>query len=409
MEIIDKRNSLPTHPSKRYRRRSLTAIKNIAIHHSATTTGSAESFARYHVNTLEWPGIAYHYVVDKDGTISHCHDLEVVSYHVGNSNYRAVGICMVGDFRTQQLTEAQKTATQNLVLTLLDVLTIEVADVWGHQEFPGYEWKPCPSINMGNFRSELLARNQTGELPIYRSVSYSTGPRTRTYLSYGDQGDDIKALQERLENLGFKPGVIDGIFGKVTEDSVKRFQKAANLSVDGIVGPETRGALKRYDTEVPLIELASPTDVEDGDGELYESESRRILRLLTPFVRGEDVRDVQEKVGAVVDGIYGPSTSEAVRSFQRGRGLVADGIVGPRTWQALDQFESGGVPYRRLLFLTTPYIQGRDVKRVQRALNIAEDGIFGPITDQAVRNFQRRERLNIDGIVGPNTWNRLFN
>ncbi|MBM7659541.1 peptidoglycan hydrolase-like protein with peptidoglycan-binding domain [Bacillus mesophilus] len=408
MEIIDKRNSLPTHPSKRYRRRSLSAIKNIAIHHSATTSGSAESFARYHVNTLEWPGIAYHYVVDKDGTISLCHDLEVVSYHVGNSNYRAVGICMVGDFRTQQLTEAQKTATQNLVLSLLDVLTVDIDDVWGHQEFPGYEWKPCPSINMGNFRSELFARGDRGELPIYRSVSYSSGPRTRTYLSYGDQGDDIKALQERLEILGFKPGVIDGIFGKVTEDAVKRFQRAANLSVDGIVGPETRDALKRYDQDVPLIELASPTDVDTDDGGLYELESRRTLRLLSPYMRGEDIRDVQEKIGAVADGIFGPATAEAVRRYQRRKGLVSDGIVGPRTWQALDQNDTGGVPYSRLIFLTNPYIQGRDVKRVQRALNISEDGIFGPITDQAVRNFQRRERLNIDGIVGPNTWSRLF-
>ncbi|WP_246944053.1 N-acetylmuramoyl-L-alanine amidase [Bacillus pinisoli] len=408
MEIIDKRNSLPTHPSKRYKRRSLSAIKNIAIHHSATTSGSAESFARYHVNTLGWPGIAYHYVVDKDGTISHCHDLEVVSYHVGNSNYRAVGICMVGDFRTQQLSVAQKKATQNLVLSLLDVLTINVEDVWGHQEFPGYEWKPCPSINMGNFRSELMGITKGSKQPIYRSTSYSSGPRTRTYLSYGDQGDDIKALQERLEKLGFKPGIIDGIFGKVTEDAVKRFQKANNLRVDGIVGPETREALKKYDAEVPIIELASPTDEESDDSELYESESRRTLRLLTPYIRGEDVRDVQEKIGAVADGIFGPSTAEAVRRFQSQRGLVADGIVGPKTWQALDRVKTGGVPYSRLLFLASPYLQGRDVKRVQQALNISADGIFGPMTDQAVRNFQRRERLEVDGIVGPNTWNRLM-
>ncbi|WP_209123684.1 hypothetical protein [Alkalihalobacillus sp. BA299] len=46
---------------------------------SATKTGSADAFARYHVNSLGWPGIGYHYVVDKEGSISWCHDLEVVS------------------------------------------------------------------------------------------------------------------------------------------------------------------------------------------------------------------------------------------------------------------------------------------------------------------------------------------
>jgi N-acetylmuramoyl-L-alanine amidase len=408
MEIVDIRSSLPTHPSKRYRRRTLSAIKNIAIHHSATTTGSAESFARYHVNSLDWPGIAYHYVVDKDGVINHCHDLEVISYHVGNSNSRAIGICMVGDFRTQQLTDIQKRATQNLVISLLEVLAIEVDDVWGHQEFPGYEWKPCPSINMENFRTELLSISQKGDLPIYKSVSYVSGNRKRTYLSYGDQGDDIKALQERLAELNFKPGVIDGIFGKVTEDAVIRFQKAANLRVDGIVGPQTRDALKGYKVDAPIIELGSPTDEPSGDSELYEMESRRILRLISPYMRGEDVRDVQEKVGSIADGIFGPSTADEVREFQRKNGLAVDGIVGPKTWQSLDKVSNGGVSYNRLLFLTNPFIQGRDVKRVQHALNITEDGIFGTITDKAIRNFQRRERLNVDGIVGPTTWNRLF-
>jgi N-acetylmuramoyl-L-alanine amidase len=334
MEIVDKRNSLPTHPSKRYRRRTLSAIKNIAIHHSATTTGGAKSFARYHVNSLDWPGIAYHYVVDKDGVINYCHDLEVISYHVGNSNSRAIGICMVGDFRTQQLTDTQKRATQNLVTSLLDVLTIEVDDVWGHQEFPRYEWKPCPSINMENFRNELLFIRQKGELPIYRSVSYVSGNRKRTYLSYGDQGDDIKALQERLEKLNFKPGVIDGTYGKVTEDAVIRFQQAANLIVDGIVGPQTRDALKGYEVDVPIIELGSSTDEPSGDSELYEMESRRTLRLISPYMRGEDVRDVQEKVGAVADGIFGLATADEVREFQHRNGLVVDGIVGPKTWSS---------------------------------------------------------------------------
>ena len=51
---------------------------------------------------------------------------------------------------------------------------------------------------------------------------------------------------------------------------------------------------------------------------------------------GEQVKQVQAKVGVVVDGNFGPKTEAAVRAFQRTHGLVPDGIVGPKTWAALD-------------------------------------------------------------------------
>jgi peptidoglycan hydrolase-like protein with peptidoglycan-binding domain len=53
----------------------------------------------------------------------------------------------------------------------------------------------------------------------------------------------------------------------------------------------------------------------------------------------EQVKQVQAKVGVVVDGNFGPKTETAVRAFQRAHSLVPDGIVGPKTWAALD-----GVP-----------------------------------------------------------------
>jgi peptidoglycan hydrolase-like protein with peptidoglycan-binding domain len=55
--------------------------------------------------------------------------------------------------------------------------------------------------------------------------------------------------------------------------------------------------------------------------------------------------------------------------------------------------------------------QGRDVKELQRRLNLcqtilpslAEDGIFGPKTSARLKAFQREKGLAADGIVGPNT------
>ena len=51
---------------------------------------------------------------------------------------------------------------------------------------------------------------------------------------------------------------------------------------------------------------------------------------------GEQVKQVQSKVGVPVDGNFGPKTEAAVRAFQRDHSLVPDGIVGPETWAKLD-------------------------------------------------------------------------
>jgi len=51
---------------------------------------------------------------------------------------------------------------------------------------------------------------------------------------------------------------------------------------------------------------------------------------------------------------------------------------------------------------------GKEVERVQRALGETVDGIFGAHTESAVRAYQDRHLLEVDGIVGINTWNMIF-
>ncbi|MFH5833727.1 peptidoglycan-binding protein [Halalkalibaculum sp. DA384] len=62
---------------------------------------------------------------------------------------------------------------------------------------------------------------------------------------------------------------------------------------------------------------------------------------------------------------------------------------------------------RRMLRLTIPHMQGEDVKTVQRKLALKPCGKYGPDTRAAVMEFQAREGLAVDGIVGPNTWAAL--
>lgn len=155
-KVVDLRGKLPVHKSKHYGNRKLTDIRSIGIHHSLTFSGSAEAFAGYHVNTNGWPGIGYAYVVDRDGSIYQCWDHTVMTYHVGDSNKHALGICLVGDFRTQVPTEAQYRATAELVRMLQQAIP-SAQKVLGHSEYPGYSWKACPVIDMHKLRADVAS------------------------------------------------------------------------------------------------------------------------------------------------------------------------------------------------------------------------------------------------------------
>lgn len=78
-----------------------------------------------------------------------------------------------------------------------------------------------------------------------------------TTIKKGSRGEDVKTLQRRL-NL-----IADGIFGKLTDEAVREFQKSHGLSVDGIVGPKTWAALgignaKRNVDEIIIHYTATP-------------------------------------------------------------------------------------------------------------------------------------------------------
>ncbi|MFI9362994.1 peptidoglycan-binding protein [Kitasatospora sp. NPDC053057] len=69
-------------------------------------------------------------------------------------------------------------------------------------------------------------------------------------LSYGDSGNEVKALQCELYNsLAYNGPAVDGQFGDQTLAAVKKFQTCEGLQVDGIVGPKTWAALDYQTTQ----------------------------------------------------------------------------------------------------------------------------------------------------------------
>ena len=57
-------------------------------------------------------------------------------------------------------------------------------------------------------------------------------------MQVGDQGDEVLAIQEKLSQMGYVVGSMDGVYGEVTAEAVRTLQKEKNLPVDGKISPE---------------------------------------------------------------------------------------------------------------------------------------------------------------------------
>lgn len=107
-----------------------------------------------------------------------------------------------------------------------------------------------------------------------------------------------------------------------------------------------------------------------------------------------------------VDNVYGNETRKALvkglqteLNKQYGRGLAVDGIFGTNTYNACINVRKGAEG--NITYLIQAML-------VCHSFDINADGIFGPATESAVREFQKRNGLSVDGIVGKNTFNKLL-
>jgi N-acetylmuramoyl-L-alanine amidase len=138
-------------------------------------------------------------------------------------------------------------------------------------------------------------------------------------LGPGARGEPVRDLQRRLTAAGFPAAGHLGAYDPPTQEAVRSFQGHRGLVADGVCGHETWSA---------LIEAGHQL----GD---------RLLYLRSPMLRGDDVGELQRKLGALgfdagrVDAIFGPDTELAVKDFERNAGLTTDGVCGPEVVAAL--------------------------------------------------------------------------
>ncbi|WP_315081451.1 peptidoglycan-binding protein [uncultured Clostridium sp.] len=263
-----------------------------------------------------------------------------------------------------------------------------------------------------------------------------------TSLRLNDENSNVKVIQKQLNRISKNFPAIpkipyeNGKFDKSTEDAVKVFQKVFNLVQDGIVGRATWYRISSIYVGVRrLAELEQEPDIEE-ENLPPDLEGEYPGYLLRYGSRGEKVREMQTYLSVIsksynipsinADGIFGDMTKDAVIAFQRLFGLVPDGIVGVNTWnkiysvykdlykEAEEQEFDGKYPGYLLRYGS----RGEKVREIQTYLSVISrsynipsinaDGIFGDMTRNAVLSFQRLFGLAQDGIVGLNTWNKIY-
>ena len=191
-------------------------------------------------------------------------------------------------------------------------------------------------------------------------------------LRRGDTGAGVRDLQRRLAAAGFTDVGAPEVFDETTERTLRAFQAARRLLEDGICGRQTWSAL--VDAHFRL-----------GD---------RMLYLRSPMTRGDDVADLQLRLGNLgfdagwLDGIFGPDTEAAVRDFQHNQGLNADGAVGRATVAALDRLAGRVVGAKTIAEVHQTETLRRHVGVEGRRILLGETGGLPAVVNSLARLLQ---------------------
>lgn len=137
-------------------------------------------------------------------------------------------------------------------------------------------------------------------------------------VAWGDKGDQVALVQQKLKQYGYFSGAVDGVFGKQTYDAVVWFQRKNGLKVDGVVGESTAAALG-----VTLTGSVSAAGYN-------ESETYLLGRLVHGEARGEPYVGKVAVAAVVLNRVKSPSFPNTISGviYQSGAfDAVADGQI----------------------------------------------------------------------------------
>lgn len=248
--------------------------------------------------------------------------------------------------------------------------------------------------------------------------------RTST-LGSGDQGGAVRALENVLTSIGFKPGTVDTDFSTATASELKQFQAAVGLQATGVLDIKTLNQLKAALARV----RSSPETVALGTKSERNALTEKQLARLGYRVG---------KADGVADGALG----KAIQAFKQDQSNIKDSssALGTKGQQVLAK-ESAGLKHaaQRNRFELTPEMKRADgvlgelskqvhangtvglgegatrpaVAQMQLRLKAAgfdpknSNGVFDERTRGALEAFQRASGVKVSGRLDGATWSKL--
>ena len=213
------------------------------------------------------------------------------------------------------------------------------------------QWGTVTLANNGRSALQILRYYYGSDIEIVRTSNIQSIPQSYpgSPLRQGDSGTAVFTLQRQLNRITkdypfLGKLTVDGVFGSRMAATVRAFQKQFNLTADGMVGRQTWYKISYI--YVSVKDLAELT----SEGEVSS--------------------------GTLSDGTWGGTTLR--------QGSTGSAVEQLQFWlNTLAQYESS-IP------------------------SLTVDGVYGTGTANAVRAFQRKYGLTVDGVVGRATWTEVY-
>ena len=125
-----------------------------------------------------------------------------------------------------------------------------------------------------------------GGFLAYELCYPNSGESVYALSKYGSTGSEVKTLQQKLKDLGFYNGDVDGIFGTQTQTAVRNFQRSVGITVDGIAGPTT------------LLYLGLDTGTSSPSTQYSSSDVQLLAKVISAEARGESYEGQVAVVGS---------------------------------------------------------------------------------------------------------------
>lgn len=225
-------------------------IDMIVLHHADASSCTAKDIHRWHLGR-GYSGIGYHYFINKKGEIYKGRPDNVIGAHAKGYNSTSIGICFEGRYNKEIMPQAQLQAGRELVEYLKKKYSI--TKVKKHKDLMATD---CPG-NLFPF-DEIVKQEEENLILSFQRAAIADGVKLPKYGADGQYGNETKSAMQKCvvkKRLFYKYknctklvqrllGIQqDGLCGKNTDASIRKFQKENCLEIDGCVGFNTWAVL----------------------------------------------------------------------------------------------------------------------------------------------------------------------